>query len=238
MTSSSATPSGESEPRCSPPAKLASPGLARPEHDVFALGAVCYRLLTGDYPWSVSTANDVGALREAMLNSPLRPAHEHQFDSEAECLAATGRSPPDERRLSAGHPHHVAEQVVRDELAKQASGSQRRAEYSHPYRDTVHGDIYLSSYGSRSSTLQRCSVSAGSASWGSRTTCTEAPPPLASAMPLAPCSRSKECFQASKRSWVFSVFGRTPFDRKFWLSCTMFPISPLVTRSRTSWGSL
>jgi HD superfamily phosphohydrolase len=62
--------------RFSPPAKLEHPTLADPRHDVFALGVLCYLLLTNDFPWSVEQGEDSGHLRVLMLDKEPIPVRQ------------------------------------------------------------------------------------------------------------------------------------------------------------------
>lgn len=62
--------------RFSPPSKLEHPTQADPKHDVFAVGVLCYLLLSNEYPWQVPLSADAGHLRELMESQAPRPLKE------------------------------------------------------------------------------------------------------------------------------------------------------------------
>lgn len=62
--------------RFSPPSKLRNPSYANASHDVYAMGVLAYRMLTGTFPWSVSEVEDIAALVELQASRPLAPVAE------------------------------------------------------------------------------------------------------------------------------------------------------------------
>lgn len=53
--------------RFAPPAKLDNAASSIISHDVFAVGVLCYRMLTNVYPWEVPSSQGVGDLKAKML---------------------------------------------------------------------------------------------------------------------------------------------------------------------------
>lgn len=62
--------------RFSPPSKLEHAASEDPKHDVFAVGVLCYLMLTNQFPWEVPPGEDAGHLREFMLSHTPRPVRE------------------------------------------------------------------------------------------------------------------------------------------------------------------
>ncbi|MEA3044064.1 MAG: uncharacterized protein QOH47_1902 [Sphingomonadales bacterium] len=53
--------------RFAPPAKIENAGASTLSHDLFAVGVLCYRMLTNAYPWQVTDAEGAGDLKNLML---------------------------------------------------------------------------------------------------------------------------------------------------------------------------
>ncbi len=136
--------------RYSPPAKLGNPGLAHPSHDVFACGVLAYRMLTGEFPWSVPRGDDFGELRHVMLTRPLEPVSEinsHVYPAVVRWVS---------KLLDLDDANRPSAQAALDELdamldtAHQVGAGTRRrthrTEYPHVLRDPVHRDIRLTDY--------------------------------------------------------------------------------------------
>jgi HD superfamily phosphohydrolase/tRNA A-37 threonylcarbamoyl transferase component Bud32 len=137
--------------RFSPPAKLTNPALAVPSHDVFAVGAIGYRMLTGDYPWSVSEhAGGVRALRDSQLGHPLIPVIDRNSHvaPRASALISKLLEVRDERRPSAEEALSEVERFL--EEARTDAGRLMRGKgrptYPHTSRDPLYGDIRLTEY--------------------------------------------------------------------------------------------
>ena len=62
--------------RFAPPAKLENPSSSTISHDVFAVGVLCYRMLTNQYPWEVGQDGDAGDLKRLMLSKAPTPIQE------------------------------------------------------------------------------------------------------------------------------------------------------------------
>lgn len=135
--------------RFSPPSKLSRPALADPSHDIFAVGVVAYRMLTGRHPWFVGRSDDFDALRRLQLGQPLVPVSEINSYVIPEISSWVSRllELDDRRRPSALE--------ARDRLAAilqklGPSDTYRRgvvtSQYPEVIRDPVHGDIRLTAY--------------------------------------------------------------------------------------------
>ncbi len=133
--------------RFSPPAKLDNPGLAEPVHDVFAVGVIAYRLLTGGYPWAAPEHEAAAVLRQAQEREMLLPVREHNSrvcravsDFVAQLLVLD-----DAWRPSAAE----ALDVARDFLAyvRRVGGRLARRpstiSFAHVLRDPIYGDVRL-----------------------------------------------------------------------------------------------
>lgn len=136
--------------RFSPLAKLENPGPAIASHDVFAVGVVGYRLLTGSYPWQVSNEDDVGALKDAQRRQRLAPVAERNsyvypavssFISRLLVIDDSQRPTAVEALREAGEflkkVHATGAKLQRGET---------RLSYPHVIRDPVHGDIRMTNY--------------------------------------------------------------------------------------------
>lgn len=139
--------------RFSPPSKLSNPGMAIAEHDVFAVGVLGYRLLTGDYPWSAGANEDVGALRNLQLNVRLTPVIERNPNVRppvSQMISKLLRI-RDEDRPSAIEALEEARKVLNllRSSPKSTLSAKSRITYAHVIRDPIHGDIRLTAYETR-----------------------------------------------------------------------------------------
>ncbi len=137
-------------PRFSPPAKLDNPGLAVAVHDVFAVGVIGYRLLTGDYPWSVGRTEDYGALRQLQLNQPLVPVvvrNSHVAAPASELITRLLRIDDSERPTATEALDEVRRflTLVRSS-PKGISRAKTNLAYPHARLDPIYGDIRLTNY--------------------------------------------------------------------------------------------
>lgn len=136
--------------RFSPPAKLSSPGLAVAVHDVFAVGVIGYRLLTGDYPWSVNRTEDYDALRQLQLNRRLVPVVErnsHVSPRVSELITRLLRIDDGERPTATDALDQVSRFLTMVRSSPTGiSRSKTRLRYPHVSRDPIYGDIRLTNY--------------------------------------------------------------------------------------------
>ncbi|MCR6484016.1 protein kinase [Amycolatopsis sp. OK19-0408] len=136
--------------RFSPPAKLANPGFANPSHDVFAVGVMAYRMLSGEFPWSVTRYDDVAALRVAQLNQPLEPLSEKN----SYVLPRVSRWVADLLELDDARRPTATEALARAEaILSEVNGSNfsllrgtRKIDFPFVIRDPIHRDIRITEY--------------------------------------------------------------------------------------------
>jgi HD superfamily phosphohydrolase/predicted Ser/Thr protein kinase len=135
--------------RCSPPAKLLHPRKAVASHDVFAVGVLAYRLLTGVFPWSVSRDQDATELREHMLaHVPPRVDERNSMVSpDVSRLVQSLTTLSDGDRPSSTEA--LAEtKRLREETAKRHPSVVNRNSVFFPrvVRDPLYGDVRLTDY--------------------------------------------------------------------------------------------
>jgi HD superfamily phosphohydrolase len=137
--------------RFSPPAKLANPSLSNPAHDVFAMGVIGYRLLTGEYPWSVGEDEGLAALRQSQADNPLVSVLDRNSFVAPEVSEFIGHllALRDDERPPAAEAARTAQAILLDLIQRRAAGkriARGRPWESRPHvlRDPVHGDIRLS----------------------------------------------------------------------------------------------
>jgi HD superfamily phosphohydrolase/tRNA A-37 threonylcarbamoyl transferase component Bud32 len=139
--------------RFGPPSKHDDPGLALPTHDVFAVGVLIYRMLTGLFPWSVGPTDDVGPLHRSMINSPLVPpaVANPSVSGVVSRFVSHLLSIDDDHRPEAVSAKAEV-QIILEALAKApppTSPTPSRAQAQHfteVLRDNIHGDIRLTDY--------------------------------------------------------------------------------------------
>ncbi|NUP50810.1 MAG: protein kinase [Catenulispora sp.] len=134
-------------PRFSPPSKLRSPGKPEPTHDVFAVGVIGYRLLTGEYPWSVGAHEDRSALLDVLLNQSALPVRERNsyVAPQVSNLISKLLDLDDNNRVSAAEALEEVNRFLSEPHAKLERGKSRLA-YPHVRRDPLYGDIWLTDY--------------------------------------------------------------------------------------------
>jgi HD superfamily phosphohydrolase len=136
--------------RFSPLTKLNNPSLAAPNHDVYAAGVLGYRLLTGNFPWSVSAAEDLGALKRLIREGSL--VFPHEINSLVPIplsrFVATLLSKHDLNRPTASDALQQLEELAESLDTEAYISPWRGALTSRPHvvRDQVHGDIRLTDY--------------------------------------------------------------------------------------------
>jgi HD superfamily phosphohydrolase/predicted Ser/Thr protein kinase len=137
--------------RFAPPAKLLNPGYATPSHDVFAIGVLGYRMLTGYFPWSVGAEDDVGPLREAMETRTL--VSPSSFNSSISLGVSRFISRmltiDDQSRPNASDAAAEAVQLLEEFSAHPRSARPMRTTgllFEHVWRDNLQGDVALTDY--------------------------------------------------------------------------------------------
>jgi len=131
--------------RFSPPSKLQNPAYADPSHDVFAVGVLAYRMLTGEFPWTVSQVDDVAALRELQVARSPEPVSElNSHVLPAVSLWVARLLDLDDRR----RPLATDALKALEQLREVPTGTRRRhnVEYPHVIRDPIHKDIRITNY--------------------------------------------------------------------------------------------
>ncbi|MFD7678469.1 protein kinase [Streptomyces sp. NPDC060187] len=134
--------------RFSPTSKLENPGFAEPAHDVFAVGVVAYRMLTGEFPWSVTAGDDVAALKTAQNNDPLEPVQSLNSYVWPSVSAWVSRllDLDDGRRPTASDALEKARDLlseIRDVPSDRVRRGPARLHYPHVVRDPIHHDIRI-----------------------------------------------------------------------------------------------
>ncbi|MEV4538155.1 protein kinase [Asanoa sp. NPDC049518] len=139
--------------RFSPLAKLHDSSLSHPAHDVFAMGVIGYRLLTGEYPWSVSENEGLEALRQRHKDQPLVSVLDRNSFVAPELSGFISHllARHDDQRPSAATAAQKARKILDDLTARRAAGgriARGRPWESRPHvlRDPIHGDIRLSEH--------------------------------------------------------------------------------------------
>lgn len=135
-------------PRFSPPAKLDNPAFADPSHDVFAIGVLAYKMLTGRFPWSVGPDQGIAALRQLQVSQPLEPVSETNSFVLPSISSWVSRllELDDRRRPTAEEALKDAEEMLRLAAASKDRRGVTRNRYAEVIRDPIHGDIRLTSY--------------------------------------------------------------------------------------------
>lgn len=134
--------------RYSPPKKLEDPALAVASHDVFALGVLGYRLLTGAFPWSVGTEDGLMAYKTYVVKHPLVMPHEFNSSISVRLSRLLGQMlqlKDDDRILT--RDALVEARKISAELENQATAPVQIARdraYPHVVRDPIRGDIRIS----------------------------------------------------------------------------------------------
>lgn len=136
--------------RFSPPSKLEDSARALPSHDVFAVGVIGYRLLTGDYPWSAASDQGPHTLRELELTTvpaPIIEKNSHTIPIVSEIIAHLLHI-NDSDRPSAQEALREVEgflAAVQNSAVRPTRGKSRLS-YPRVSRDPICGDIRLTEY--------------------------------------------------------------------------------------------
>jgi HD superfamily phosphohydrolase len=132
--------------RFSPPEKVRHPAAAEPKHDVFAVGVICYLLLTNEFPWEVPKGDDSGDLRALMLAEapqPLRSRNPHVDRTVADSIS---------KLLTTQDHHRPTASEAAEEFRKLRTGMEAATSltvvsnsgtirFSRVVRDPLHGDV-------------------------------------------------------------------------------------------------
>ena len=136
--------------RFAPPIKLGNPTASNKSHDIFAVGVVCYRMLTNKFPWEVGASEDHGHLRTLMQEQPLVPINElnSSVDPEICEIIESMLEIEDYRRLEANIAINKIS-IVRNRLENREFPSQKwegKIHLNRVIRDPLHGDIPMTTF--------------------------------------------------------------------------------------------
>lgn len=134
--------------RYSPPRKINNPGVADASHDVFAAGVLAYRMLTGEYPWSVEATSDIGAYRQHLA------AHNPVPVDQRNSLVRSGISDfvmsllriEDSKRPTAAEALNSASILLKGSPRGISAPRPGRCSYPQVSRDPLYGDIRLTQF--------------------------------------------------------------------------------------------
>jgi HD superfamily phosphohydrolase len=135
----------------SPISKLDDSALASASHDVFAIGVLAYRMVTGAFPWHADKTSGVAALRELQRRQPLAtPVTElnSRVHPKAAEIIADLLEMKDNNRRSASESLRSVQDFLRL-IAATPEPSRRPSpiiKLPHVVRDPVYGDIRLTEY--------------------------------------------------------------------------------------------
>jgi HD superfamily phosphohydrolase/predicted Ser/Thr protein kinase len=137
--------------RFAPPTKIRQPGTSSPSHDVFAIGVIAYRMLTGKYPWSVAETDDYSVLVQSMVETPLVPVETANSNVSSSTSRFIGRllNLDDSNRPTASSAHDEAVALLGQLGRLPVVMTPNRSfgiRFEHVIRDNVHGDIRLTDY--------------------------------------------------------------------------------------------
>jgi HD superfamily phosphohydrolase len=134
--------------RYSPPRKIENPGVADASHDVFAAGVLAYRMLTGVYPWSVSSSSDLGVYREHIATHSPIPVHDRNplVRADVSSLIMALIRTDDARRPTAAAAAREAATLLKGTPRGIAARRPERVAYPHVSRDPLYGDVRLTQF--------------------------------------------------------------------------------------------
>lgn len=136
--------------RFSPPSKLEHPSSAEPRHDVFAVGVLCYLLLTNEFPWQVPQGDDAGHLRDFMLNHTPRPVRDINpfVDKAVSELISELITIEDWRRPMASDAlaRVRAVKLAIEKKVPSVISDSGLLKFSRVVRDALHGDIPMTDF--------------------------------------------------------------------------------------------
>lgn len=137
---------------CSPPSKLEHPRLAKPNHDVFAVGVLAYLLLSGKYPWyAEGESADRGTLLHLLKETKptplirLVPAIPRNLAKFIEDLINIDDDVRPESPEALDHFRQMESFRLSSDVTK-AIYQTVRPQCPRVFRDTLHGDIRLTEF--------------------------------------------------------------------------------------------
>lgn len=134
--------------RYSPPRKIENPGTAQSSHDVFASGVLAYRMLTGEYPWTVAQFEDLGAYHAMLESQSPEPVDVKNtlVPREVSELVMSLLNVDDLHRPSATEALSTTEALLENSSGGAMRRRPGRPTYPHVSRDPLYGDVRLTEF--------------------------------------------------------------------------------------------